>query len=549
MKIRNITAPTKFREVTLSILSLAFAGVTITFLYSTSLPVNYSKSFSLMVYLEKVKTISQSKNSIGLFNSSLNFNYNKDQFHEEIAGNWRTRLIELQNTLSRIRLNFKSKSLNKLTISRLEKKAVFFNRTVISGKEIDYIGRIAMLHNQSDIQSYYYDWTYYNVEENKTDTALPVQRYFKPFATSPVCDNFISWWTAWWKKVVSCNSSEERQLLTSTNVSNMENAVSAHPFFNVSKLSTYINLIRNATITEIGSVLTDKFIILSGSCGFVQKEKLPDDKNDKYKVYDEVFVTTHFWGMGFFHMAIENLPRLAVYVDFLRHHPSIRIHVSNGNIRPNHRRTAEHAAASLAALGIDPKRRVYGIVKGRIIYLPRATPCGRGLLPEIQILAARYHDYIIRSLNESHHSSVVLIVRQSAQNSRNMPRHVYNSIQIMLTSLLANSSLKLEIFDDKKKLSHSETLRMFYRARMVIGLHGAGLANVIYSRPGTVVIEMICQPPGETNPCYIYTAGTLGHRYHAIPANGCPTNVNVNITVLRDVVAMYVNFIIQQLLL
>ena len=113
----------------------------------------------------------------------------------------------------------------------------------------------------------------------------------------------------------------------------------------------------------------------------------------------------------------------------------------------------------------------------------------------------------------------------------------------MLTKLLANSRLKLETFDDKKRLSFSETLRMFYRARMVIGLHGAGLANVIYSRPGTIVIEMICQPLSEVNTCYIHTAGILGHRYYAIPVYGCSKHVNISIPVLQDAVAIHLNFL------
>ena len=73
-------------------------------------------------------------------------------------------------------------------------------------------------------------------------------------------------------------------------------------------------------------------------------------------------------------MTIENLPRLAVFIEFLRNHSNIRIHMSSGYSQTSNKRAADHAAESLAALGIDPKRRVYDTVIGRLVYLLRTTP-------------------------------------------------------------------------------------------------------------------------------------------------------------------------------
>ena len=447
---------------------------------------------------------------------------------------WKQRLKEYQDALTVIRYKFKSQGTNESAMEPLK------NRTVIDEKEPGFINRLL---NQSEIYSYLYEWTYYDVRKQNLQVTLPVQHYFKPFASPPVCDNFVSWLSQW-KNIISCNISEEMRQLTTSNVTSI---VGRRPFVVAeSKFYSYISIIRNAVVNVFGNVIHNEVIIIPKGCRSQDNDMLSTDKNTA--MYDEVFVTSHFWGTNYYHMTIENLPRLATYVDFLRNHSDIRIHMIYGSGSPSDRKTVNYVEESLAAFGIDPKRRVYGTVKGRIVYLPRATPCGQGLLPEVQILAARFHDYISNSLNESRHSSLVLIIREGAKNGRNMARHIYDKIFNMLVMLLKNSSLQLETFDDKHQLSHSNVLRMFYRARMVIGLHGAGLANVVYSRPGTVVIEMICQPPDLANPCYAHTAGVLGHRFHAIPAYGCSQNVTISIPMLKDIVSMYVNFIKQQLL-
>ena len=470
------------------------------------------------------------------------------KFKNDFEVTLKSRLEQYQNELADIRWKFLYKVTN---MSFVRSSKVVIHRPIIDEKQAP--NYIATLLNQSKdvIYTLILNWTYHNIEDKKTNSVLPVNLYFKPFATLPVCNNFGAKFSKW-KDKVTCNISEEKkQLQFALNVSILnssifENSVVSLRPFTVAKLDyySYISLVQNVVINDLGNVISDDFIVLPDGCRPNANSKIKIPLYDELIVYDEIFVTTQYWGASYFHMTIENLPRLAAFIEFLRNHSSIRIHMSNDLSQTANKRAANHAAQSLAALGIDPKRMVYGTVIGRLVYLPRITPCGNGLLAEVQILAARYHNYISKYLNENQHSSVVLIIRQGAQNGRNMPRSVYDQIQTMLTKLLVNSRLKLETFDDKKRLSFSETLRLFYRARMVIGLHGAGLANVIYSRPGTVVIEMLCQPSSEVNPCYIHTAGILGHRYHAIPAYGCSNkNAYINITELEDTVTMFLNFL------
>ena len=54
---------------------------------------------------------------------------------------------------------------------------------------------------------------------------------------------------------------------------------------------------------------------------------------------------------------------------------------------------------------------------------------------------------------------------------------------------------------------------------MVIGPHGAGLSNIFFSQPGTVVIEGTCKP---LNLCYSRVAHVLHQIYFGIiPEHDC----------------------------
>jgi len=48
-------------------------------------------------------------------------------------------------------------------------------------------------------------------------------------------------------------------------------------------------------------------------------------------------------------------------------------------------------------------------------------------------------------------------------------------------------------------LSLDEQIRLFRHARLIIGPHGGGLANVVFARPGTVLYELL--PSHYVNPC------------------------------------------------
>ena len=62
-----------------------------------------------------------------------------------------------------------------------------------------------------------------------------------------------------------------------------------------------------------------------------------------------------------------------------------------------------------------------------------------------------------------------------------------------ILQLLSDEKMyEITVYDDTKLLSINETMKLFYRAKLVVGPHGAGLSNISFSRPNTTVFEVHC---------------------------------------------------------
>lgn len=61
---------------------------------------------------------------------------------------------------------------------------------------------------------------------------------------------------------------------------------------------------------------------------------------------------------------------------------------------------------------------------------------------------------------------------------------------------------------------------LFRSARVVVGLHGAGLTNVLFCAPGARVVEIL--PDAWPNPCFAHLAAVAGLTYDAVRATRVP---------------------------
>ena len=62
-------------------------------------------------------------------------------------------------------------------------------------------------------------------------------------------------------------------------------------------------------------------------------------------------------------------------------------------------------------------------------------------------------------------------------------------------------------------------MTLFHSAVVVVAPHGAGLSNVLFSRPGTFVVEGVCNVP-HVNLCFQRLTHVLGHHWHGVTSRG-----------------------------
>ncbi len=90
----------------------------------------------------------------------------------------------------------------------------------------------------------------------------------------------------------------------------------------------------------------------------------------------------------------------------------------------------------------------------------------------------------------SHYSKKIFIDRSDATSNHSEFRKIINEKQI-IEQLKLNGYKAVRLSD----LSFKEQIKTFYNANKIIGLHGAGFANLIFCKPNTEILEI--KPSGE----------------------------------------------------
>ena len=261
---------------------------------------------------------------------------------------------------------------------------------------------------------------------------------------------------------------------------------------------TYIIVISGALVTGEGDVIKDEWKIVPMGCRHSSQVHLYFKPEQRYARYREVFVLSQFWGTGFFHFIVENLTRIAAYLPFLVRHPHIKIHVQ---------RTGGFTRNLLSALGIEPSRLVSGNIQADVVYMPAGTPCGHATLFTAQLLSLHFQS---RLPEPAPPRDTIILIKRSKKRWFNY----HDDILAMLRRHADTVGLTTVVYGDDPVPGIDDTLRLFSRAYIVVAPHGAGLSNLLFSQPGTIVIEGMCYDlTGELNWCYSSLMETLGHRH------------------------------------
>jgi len=198
---------------------------------------------------------------------------------------------------------------------------------------------------------------------------------------------------------------------------------------------------------------------------------------------------------GHYHTLIDNLPRLLS----LRASPFAELDTIKllcpGSLSPVESYLLERFCPENVEIFSPPAGPRYRLEN--LVFTPFKTRRFAGYLPQ------RYAEPI---------RSILLPKRPSTRAGRlfisreNAPKRTISN-QPALCKALARRGFEKVILED---LPFEEQIQRFYDAEVIVGPHGAGLANMLFANPGTVV-ELFPSP--FLAPHYFYLSKSLGHRY------------------------------------
>ena len=203
---------------------------------------------------------------------------------------------------------------------------------------------------------------------------------------------------------------------------------------------------RDAVVTRLGDVISGRLKLVLYACSNDVKRSLPPHL-DRIPLYNEVFVISQFWGTGVFHRMVEIVPRIVLFVDFLKANPGIRI------LAPE---VGGRLAQLLGIIGLERLRLISGVARANIVYQPRSTRCGFPNVQEVQTLSQLYHRYIERSFPRQPRKRLILIRRSTSRRFSEQ-----REIEAALKRAAADFNVTYTRFIDNPTPSLNETMTQY----------------------------------------------------------------------------------------
>ncbi|KAH9601532.1 Glycosyltransferase 61 [Trypanosoma melophagium] len=271
----------------------------------------------------------------------------------------------------------------------------------------------------------------------------------------------------------------------------------------------YVVAFPNAVVS-VGHVITcGGNVYTAGGC--LRHWYLPAiNKSEQIGWRDVVVPICDEWCRGYFHFTHDHLLRLAtVYKVLMEREDAVLV------IQSRFRGFQKQWLTDV--LGIPSSRILYSKlpVHGRLVLYPIPETCG-GLFSHLlyamrAIVFERLHLTPLLPINER---KLHFFFAERKGLSR-MPSNYYG-----LKKEIMREYKDMFVFGDNAAgdINVSEQVRAFQQADIVLGPHGANLANVMWMRSGTHLIEFMAYSYG--NMCYYNTASRVNVTHHAILHRG-----------------------------
>ncbi len=206
------------------------------------------------------------------------------------------------------------------------------------------------------------------------------------------------------------------------------------------------------------------------------------------RLHTSVFLPVSFWYRNYHHWLIETVPLLIRYKNCLPQ-PDTRL-IMSGSLAPFHLET-------LQLLGL----------KDRVLTYPtEGLWCPTLYVPELGIYAPDHLFSVRNAFLENARLRPKLLRKIYISRVDSNSRRVLNENE--LKPILEKEGYEWICLEG---MSLTAQIKCFSEAQIIIGPHGAGLSNMLFSHTGTRVIEFL--PEDQVNHCFWIMANILGHRY------------------------------------
>ena len=291
--------------------------------------------------------------------------------------------------------------------------------------------------------------------------------------------------------------------------------------------TTYIHVIHDALVVNTGEIYADNYQLFPWACEWKGKNfrKWVNPSQTNVPLYDKVFSIAQIFGFAVYHRNIEQISRLAAYLEFLHNNQEVYVFVGDDR--------SSSTVTQLEWLGIAESRLLRHPVRAKILYSPQGIHFATPDFMSVQLLSYLYTKHHQSKLPHIR-QTVLLIVRSAAARRRLLQA---KELEDLVRNLTVIHGLTFELFTDDPPPPVSLTAFMFHRAVMVIAPHGAGLSNMIFSQKATFFIEILPRDVTLLTRCYQRLAYALGHRYYGILGEGGQSfsPLSVNLQHVRDV--------------
>lgn len=218
---------------------------------------------------------------------------------------------------------------------------------------------------------------------------------------------------------------------------------------------------------------------------------------------------------GYYHFLIEVVPRLALILDLLDKDPDLKILLSPPR-QPFMDEIFKILQIPMDSVVYCDNSTIYHVDE---LIFPRPSYMGYPSIQEIQTIRKLLLDPVLQKEKQQQENLIIIIERLGSS------RHVKNTQEIVKYVKKRYADFKIVVFDGN--LTVPEQIKLFNRAKLIIGPHGAGFTNIIFSNPNATCIEFV--PEYFLSILYWHISQAMQHDHHHIIINNAHKDSQFNV--------------------